>query len=189
MVVKSSLHGLKAVAPLKPNLDRIVGFLAAPIHGLKAVAPLKLHPRHFPPGEEIRSPRPQSRGPVEASSRKPASSSKRFSPRPQSRGPVEAPAWASGLEDMLSLHGLKAVAPLKQPKDVGAKEVGSCSPRPQSRGPVEAYCMSTTIKIRFPSPRPQSRGPVEARVRPKLRASLARSPRPQSRGPVEAQGR
>src|SRR3990172_7254015 len=63
------LHGLRAVAPLKHDVGVFLFFQMHRLHGLRAVAPLK--PLQTKEGHrvELPSPRPQSRGPIEASRR------------------------------------------------------------------------------------------------------------------------
>src|SRR5438874_1219095 len=86
----TSLHGLTAVAPLKPSQDKIHCDRDDSLHGLTAVAPLK---------------------PVVASVSVPV---RTLSPRPHGRGSIEATKVKAFSPHLRSLHGLTAVAPLKR---------------------------------------------------------------------------
>ena len=134
------------------------------------------------------------------------------SPRPQKRGPVEASSLPlSAKRRTPSLRALKSAAPLKLATVATAGIHRVRSPRPQKRGPVEACPSCSPSCSQSSSPRPQKRGPVEAvydfdlvrvfeialralkSAAPLKRVSkgssigpIVNSPRPQKRGPVEA---
>ncbi len=62
-----------------------------------------------------------------------------MSPRPSSRGPIEAARLLISPDSSCSRHrGHQAAAPLKRELDSGEIEYNSLSPRPSSRGPIEA---------------------------------------------------
>ena len=112
--------------------------VAAGLHGLRAVAPLR--PGSARPGAPRSpwSPRPQGRGPIaarsaacppEAASVSTASGpwphcgptklarrprARGWSPRPQGRGPIAATHASASTPRPSSLHGLRAVAPLRR---------------------------------------------------------------------------
>ena len=158
------LHGLSAVAPLKLPVVDAEHFLEQGLHGLSAVAPLKLRPAADSVQGHDQSPRPHSRGSIEARTRTPMTTCSRRrlhgltavaplkrllqrastrgtpeSPRPPRPGPIEAASrTARTRSGPPRLHDLSAVAPLKRVQDRAAPDPAVESPRPHSRGPIEA---------------------------------------------------
>jgi len=133
-------------------------------------------------------PRPQRRGPIEATCR--AATSEGFpaafrglsaaAPLKRASPPNRSPTSRS------AFRGLSAAAPLKRPSIKPPDRVVTGFPRPQRRGPIEARSRSRRWTARTPFPRPQRRGPIEATINATSSADILFFPRPQRRGPIEA---
>ena len=85
-------------------------------------------------------PRPNRRGPIEAMRRRRARARERRFPRPNRRGPIEA-GWGESRAAArhAGFHVRIDVAPLKR-GDGGRVAGESEFPRPNRRGPIEAWC-------------------------------------------------
>ena len=135
----AAFHGRKVVAPLDHVRHGVLGTCGQAFHGRKVAAPLKREYRLVNLGTPLGLPRPQGRGPIEASAfsgcfsasspfhgrkavapLKPAAVPHNHRgrlglPRPQGRGPIEASQRVHGRRQAQAFHGRKAVAPLKPP--------------------------------------------------------------------------
>ncbi len=139
-MLQYGFRALKSAAPLKPrDTDQRDYFKQTGFRALKSAAPLKQIQPLLSPSEVLQFPRPQKRGPVEASLYPLPLGSRTVFPRPQKRGPVEATlATNLSISSSVCFRALKSAAPLKPLiRSVKPKKIMSF-PRPQKRGPVEA---------------------------------------------------
>ena len=181
------LHGVTAVAALKPAVEHPRRAGAGCLHGVTAVAALK--PRGAPSGSACRarsprrhcrgrieaptprgptrpgasSPRRHCRGRIEAHRRPAVARRVRLSPRRHCRGRIEATRGRCITWRPPSLHGVTAVAALKQ---VAVSGLGRGEERLHGVTAVAALKRvdpAGSSLARFLSPRRHCRGRIEAR--------------------------
>ena len=158
------------------------------LHARTRVAPLKLVHSKCRQGDLFRSPRANTRGPIEAESFLLKQRLQKISPRANTRGPIEADKAGSGdtVPDA-DLHARTRVAPLKPFNRLRASAIAAGSPRANTRGPIEApNYIGRRSQRSDASPRANTRGPIEAKMAKKRAKIDATSPRANTRGPIEA---
>src|SRR5437660_428931 len=134
------LHGVTAVAELKPVKGRRGRRGHRSLHGVTAVAELKPKPEHHNAKERSESPRRHCRGRIEAS---PSSLS---------------------FKAVVSRHDVTAVAELWRQSALLAPPLEAwVSPRRHCRGRIEATASAITPVPLCQSPRRHCRGRIEAR--------------------------